>query len=340
MHRTEGDGYIEVSGKKYFADEDPPSRDATQLRHQEANAYQEEIAQAIEAEGITLNTGSETYAQMNQLDTAIWQRVAKLSPRMIQGLYPYGYSGGGAFSVFKGSCISRDGSEYMSKTGSDFFNKAGTKPWTAGTGNGGIPTSVTMTQGDWYPVFIIKKISTGAVDFGIDDNVNATNLMTDSGYDVFRLLGFVQCDNSSSPYDFREQTRGHLEQMISLYGDVRDYTSQTLSVGGELRVSCPDTICRVQLYIELWDDVAEAWTARIGTVGLGDLSDDKPIIKVNGASGEIVRLFVEVQTDASGNVDIGYKTGDAGAGNVEANINTLAYSVDTRQVADEPLYIP
>jgi len=72
MHRTLGDGYIEVNGKRLYADEDLSSgRDATQVRHEEMNSLQEEICNVIEAEGLTLNSPSESISSMNQLNTAI-----------------------------------------------------------------------------------------------------------------------------------------------------------------------------------------------------------------------------------------------------------------------------
>lgn len=73
MHRTQGDGFIldPIGLFPIFADEDPPTRDATQLRHQEANAWQEEICNVILAEGIALNAGNETIQQMTQLNQAI-----------------------------------------------------------------------------------------------------------------------------------------------------------------------------------------------------------------------------------------------------------------------------
>jgi hypothetical protein len=71
MHRTIGDGYIVDGGKNFYADEDPPTRSATQLRHQEMNAIQEEIATVIESTGQALNPTTEAYAQMTQLNTAI-----------------------------------------------------------------------------------------------------------------------------------------------------------------------------------------------------------------------------------------------------------------------------
>lgn len=79
MHETLGDGYIVDGGKRIFADEDiGTGRDATQLRHQEANAWQEEIANVIRSTGVSLNAASETIAQMTQLNTAINQKISVL----------------------------------------------------------------------------------------------------------------------------------------------------------------------------------------------------------------------------------------------------------------------
>lgn len=54
-----------------YRDENPPSYDATQLRHQEMNAIQEEICNVIRAEGYALNADTESYSSMIQLHTAI-----------------------------------------------------------------------------------------------------------------------------------------------------------------------------------------------------------------------------------------------------------------------------
>lgn len=76
MHETLGDGYVEDGGKRVYADENPATgREATQFRHQEANSFQEEIANVIRDAGITLNSAGETISQMNQLNTAITQKI-------------------------------------------------------------------------------------------------------------------------------------------------------------------------------------------------------------------------------------------------------------------------
>lgn len=76
MHRTNGDSYGTAPSYMgpsvhVYRDYSPGNYDSTQARHQEHNAFQEEICNVIEAEGYTLQTDSETVAQMFQLNTAI-----------------------------------------------------------------------------------------------------------------------------------------------------------------------------------------------------------------------------------------------------------------------------
>lgn len=84
MHRTQGDGFIldPVGNFPIYADEDPPGRDATQLRHQEANSFQEEICNVIIAEGISLNAANESIQQMNQLNQAIEAKDQEIHDRI------------------------------------------------------------------------------------------------------------------------------------------------------------------------------------------------------------------------------------------------------------------
>ena len=80
MHRTNGDSYgtgtssHSVPGIHLYRDEDPGNYDATQGRHQEQNAIQEEICDVIEHESITLNDDTETPATMTQLREALDNR--------------------------------------------------------------------------------------------------------------------------------------------------------------------------------------------------------------------------------------------------------------------------
>lgn len=76
MHRTLGDNYGIESGKRVYRAEVPGVSPPTQVRHEEMNALQEEIANVIEAEGYSLQAGTETINQMTQLNTAIDKKVS------------------------------------------------------------------------------------------------------------------------------------------------------------------------------------------------------------------------------------------------------------------------
>lgn len=76
MHRTNGDSKgtatsAQGANVNVYRDAVAGVHDATQLRHQEMNAIQEEIANVIEAEGTALQLENETVAQMTQLNGAI-----------------------------------------------------------------------------------------------------------------------------------------------------------------------------------------------------------------------------------------------------------------------------
>jgi hypothetical protein len=88
--------------------------------------------------------------------------------------------------------ICRDSTNAETMQNSSAFVKQIDVNWAAGTNNGGFPSLLTLTNGVWYHMFIIKNTSTGAVDFGFDSNLSATNLLTDAtGYTVFRRIGSV-----------------------------------------------------------------------------------------------------------------------------------------------------
>lgn len=75
MHRITGDGYALDGTKRIFADEDLPTRNATQVTHQWANAVQEELATIVEDAGGTLQTDSEAISAMHQVNDAIKSRI-------------------------------------------------------------------------------------------------------------------------------------------------------------------------------------------------------------------------------------------------------------------------
>lgn len=70
--------------------------------------------------------------------------------------------------------------------------------WSAGSGQGGFPSALSLTADTTYYTFVLLKDDDTAVDAGFDDNINATNLLADAtDFDRFRLLGTLRTNSSS-----------------------------------------------------------------------------------------------------------------------------------------------
>jgi hypothetical protein len=221
MHRTYGDGYVEVGGKRLYADENLGSgRDATQVRHEEMNAFQEEIASVIEAEGLTLNAPSEPIASMDQMNTAINNKLkssrvtnqsvvpganitaaldnlqAAISANTPRG-YIDGYAQADDSSVFSrvkfGQGVARDSTDSLvieRNSGGDFF-KTINSAWAQGHDNGGFGGNDGGPNADnWYYTFVLYKVGQ-PVDYGFDNDPSGANLLAASTYTHLRRVGAV-----------------------------------------------------------------------------------------------------------------------------------------------------
>ena len=78
MHRTDGNGYVEVGGERRFADRNLPTYAGTIVEEQSMNAIQEEICNVIEYAGLTLRSSGATdeSAGWTQLRDAIFSSAA------------------------------------------------------------------------------------------------------------------------------------------------------------------------------------------------------------------------------------------------------------------------
>lgn len=75
MHRVDSPDFVVIDGKRYYKETPTP---ATVFGHHQANAIQEEIADVIESEGITLRPSGESDAANNykgQLNSAINKKI-------------------------------------------------------------------------------------------------------------------------------------------------------------------------------------------------------------------------------------------------------------------------
>lgn len=233
MHRTVGDSYGTDGSKRIYRAEVPTVSDATQVTYDAMNALQEEIANVIEDQGLTLNSSSEAISAMTQLNSAIDSKVsAEASQRASSDLL--------TFNTFDALCLSRWQAIHglqLSLNISDPIHdidigKGGAQSvdvdptyfswpmimgnlftrtkqidvvWGAEPDPGGRASGVALTTG-WYHVFIIGKstiatsfFSVTNVDFGFDTSLTAANLKTDTGWGtdfLYRRIGSVYWDGS------------------------------------------------------------------------------------------------------------------------------------------------
>ena len=72
-------------------------------------------------------------------------------------------------------------------------------PWSAGSTHGGMASAVTLAVDTWYPVAAILDSTLFMPDFGFDDNVNFTNLMTDAvGYVTYKHIGWFKTEKTTT----------------------------------------------------------------------------------------------------------------------------------------------
>lgn len=74
--------------------------------------------------------------------------------------------------------------------------------WSAGTGNGGLSSSLTVAADTWYHMHAL--IVSGAADVGFDTSITAANLVTDHSATAYRRLGSVLTDGSSNIIAFKQ----------------------------------------------------------------------------------------------------------------------------------------
>ena len=75
--------------------------------------------------------------------------------------------------------------------------------WVAGTGNGGLASSLTLAADTWYHVHGI--IVGGAADAGFDTSPTAANLVADHSATAYRRIGAVYTDGSSNIRAFKQR---------------------------------------------------------------------------------------------------------------------------------------
>ncbi len=100
--------------------------------------------------------------------------------------------------------------------------------WALGTGNGGVAAGVyPWTPDSWIHFFIIKRDSDGVVDAGMDTNLDASALLTDSGFDQYRRVCSAYLVNDVTDYirPFNHVLSGDLFRWEDGGNPVRDWNA-------------------------------------------------------------------------------------------------------------------
>ena len=103
-----------------------------------------------------------------------------------------------------GACIDFTNNYYLSIDSS--LTKQIDVNYAPGDAAGGFPSGLSLLPDIWYYVFLIKNLSTGAIDAGYDTSLTADNLLADAtGYTAYRRLGSVLTDGSSNILNFIQE---------------------------------------------------------------------------------------------------------------------------------------
>jgi hypothetical protein len=108
--------------------------------------------------------------------------------------------------------------------------------WVAGTGNGGLASSLTLAANTTYHVFAI--VVSGSADAGFDTSPTAANLVSDHSATAFRRIGSVLTDASANIRQFKQtQDSFLLDQPILTYTSVNIGSTARTTIGFDVPVS-------------------------------------------------------------------------------------------------------
>jgi len=192
--------------------------------------------------------------------------------------------------------------------------------WAVGTGNGGFPSGLSgglVQDNTWYHVFLIKHISSGVVDAGFDTSLTATNLLSDSSYDVYRRIGSVRREVGLNRRFIQMGDYVYYSTPILDYVGPSSTTRTNRTVSTPIDVNCVATILHISNQI--------AVGTQYGIVNNPDLSDITPsstvrnTLVVGNDVGGINTIEMSVLTNTSSEIATKYTN------TWNSNISTSGY---------------
>lgn len=129
-------------------------------------------------------------------------QVAELPPAALRG-YLDGYvltpQTAPTYNLsFAAGLANASGNDYLMERSSALVKQLN-NTWVQGTNQGGRPSAISLSDGQWWHCFIIANSSSGVIDAGFDTNVDASQLLAAAtGFDKYRRVGSVYYIDATS----------------------------------------------------------------------------------------------------------------------------------------------
>ncbi|MNK96458.1 hypothetical protein D3C87_1167380 [compost metagenome] len=189
---------------------------------------------------------AEVYAFCN-IDAGVWQCVGT-PPRL-----PQRYRNGGVLThtvntvtVAPGAWRSADDATNLILPSSTTKTIQASGAWAAGSGNNGL-FSGAISPNTWYHMFVIRNVTTGAVDAGFDTSTSAANIP--AGWTAYRRVGSVFVNVSTQILPFINE--GHEFRYVTPQQDV---TNVGIGAATPVGISVPAGIAvlaKIAMYVNL-----------------------------------------------------------------------------------------
>jgi len=237
--------------------------------------------------------------------------------------------------ITSGSCVDANETILMRVTGT--LIKRLDAPWSEGTNDGGLASSLSVQPNRTYHVFLIAKPD-GTVDGGFDEDVSASALLADgspSGYTTYRRVGSIETDGNSRIRDFvsNETPGGGLE---ILWSQDRTKPLSTVGSGGFFELNVPFGVSyEAIINARLSGQGGNGGELRITTPSGPIHNSDVPAIEIGGSfirdsdqtDNFILSSQLRVRTNAAKQVVVSISGDDD-----ESEVTTIGFIDSRRQI--------
>lgn len=215
----------------------------------------------------------------------------------LQGLTTSNNAGDSAhdIDIVAGSC--RDNADSVDITLTSTFVKKIDVSWVAGTNQGGLSSSLTLTADTWYHLHAI--VVAGSADIGWDTSLTAANLVTDHSATAFRRIGAVLTDSSSNILAFFQN------------GDCFNWktpiTDETTDPAGTTAVTVTLSVpigLKIYALLVAATDNAALYISSLEAVDIAPVVNAVPLgsIAIGLAGGDTIAAPVQVWTNTSAQI--------------------------------------